>query len=198
MFRLLFDRVKCNRSAVRLSVMVLVIWSLMMSPLPSVVHGQSCQQGGSPVCGLCGLFYNVIYDPYFDQTSCSVWQFGSGTERAMGSFGRFNGPSNGQWQGISQTTITLSGREDFDFTYDYEINDPLNDPNTQLQVWIFQPNATWYFVDAGPTGAQSTQYRSISLGSHPEWAGQAVHVYFWAYQPCDSEIIIDNVALWQY
>jgi hypothetical protein len=92
------------------------------------------------MCGpICSAYFNIIYDPYFEQTSCPSWEFGSASERAYGTFygyttqfGRFNGPS--VWRAISQTVMAQPAGDGFDFTYEVEINDPLNNPNTRLDV----------------------------------------------------------------
>ena len=102
-------------------------------------NGQSCQQGGTHICGPnCNIYYDIIWDPNFSQTTCGVWQFDQGTQRVLSGtycggwpapFGRFNGPSNG-WRSISQSTTAQSQGSNFSFRYEYEITDPLNDPLT--------------------------------------------------------------------
>ena len=206
MRRLLCQRLKRNRHAMRFLIFLLACCSFVVAPpQPSSVQAQSCAQGGSQQCFLCNLWFNIIYDPLFEQTSCSKWKFGSGTERAFGPwfgvnshFGRFNGPSG--WRAISQTTSAKpvgSGYGDsFDFTYEVQINDPLNDPNTRLDVWIIEPNGNPYLVDR-ISGAQGPQSRQFDLGDHPSWVGQYLGVQFWAYQPGNSTISIDTITLWQ-
>ena len=206
MRRLLCYSPERNRSAMRVLILVLASCLLIVSPaqLPSV-QAQSCEQGGSTQCWACSLWFNIVYDPYFEQTGCPRWEFGSETERAYGMFwgyathfGRFNGPSG--WRAISQTTSAQpSGSgygSGFDFGYEVEINDASNDPSTRLDVWVIEPNGNPYLVDR-ITGAQGSQYRSIDLGYHPSWVGQDLGIQFWAYQPGNSTIIIDNVSLWQ-
>lgn len=207
MYRLLCCQLKRNRYGMRrllffLSSCLLVIASVQSSP----VQAQNCAQGGAVICGPnCSSYFNILYDPFFEQTSCSQWGFGSGAERAYGNFwgfttyfGRFNGP--GGWRAIAQTTTAQaagSGYGDsFDFRYEVQINDPLNDPFTRLDVWIIEPNGNPYLVDR-ITGAQGYQSRSFDLGAHPSWVGQYLGVEFWAYQPGNSTINIDNLALWQ-
>ena len=207
MRRLLCQRFKRNRHATRLLILSLASCLLVVAPpQPSSVQAQSCEQGGSPMCGPnCSQYFNILYDTYFEQTSCPSWQFGSASERAYGTafgvtshFGRFNGPSG--WRAISQTTSAKpvgSGYGDsFDFKYEVEINDPLNDSLTRLDVWIIEPNGNPYLVDR-ISGAQGAQVRSIDLGDHPSWMGQYLGVEFWAYQPGNSTISIDFMALWQ-
>ena len=206
MRRLLCQSLKRNRYAMRLLIF-LVCCLLVVAPAPpSSVQAQNCEQGGSPVCGPnCSMYFNIIYDPNFGQTSCPSWEFGSASERAYGTFygyttqvGRFNGPSG--WRAISQTTTAKpvgGGYGDgFDFSYDVQINDPLNDPNTRLDVWIIEPNGNPYLVDR-ISGAQGVQGRRFDLGHHPSWMGQYLGVQFWAYQPGNSTISIDNMTLWQ-
>ena len=197
---------KRNRHAMRLLILFLASCLLVVAPAqPSSVQAQSCEQGGSPLCWACSYWFNIIYDQYFEQTSCPSWEFGSASERAYGTFygyttqfGRFNGPSG--WRAISQTTTakqTGSGYgSGFDFSYEVEINDPLNNPNTRLDVWIIEPNGNPYLVDR-ISGAQGAQTRSFDLGAHPSWEGQNLGVQLWAYQPGSSTISIDNVILWQ-
>jgi hypothetical protein len=196
MRRILCHELKRNHRVMRLLIFFLAFCLVLVSPAqPPSVQAQSCEQGGSPLCGpTCMLYFNIIYDPYFEQTSCSSWEFGSGTERAFGTsmgypshVGRFNGPSG--WRSIRQTTTAKplgSGYGDgFDFGYSVEINDPLNDPFTRLDVWIIEPNGNPYLVDR-ISGAQGTLGRSIDLGDHPSWMGQNLGVQFWAYPPGNS------------
>jgi hypothetical protein len=207
MRRLLCQRLK-RPVAVRLLIFFLTTCLLVISPTqPPSVQAQSCEQGGSPMCGPnCSQYFNILYDTYFEQTSCPSWQFGSASERAYGTafgvtshFGRFNGPSS--WRAISQTTTAKavgSGYGDgFDFKYEVEINDPLNDPLTRLDVWITDVNGNPLYLVDSISGAQGAQVRSIDLGDHPSWMGQNLGVQFWAYQPGNSTISIDFMALWQ-
>jgi hypothetical protein len=207
MYRLLCCQLERNRYAMRRSLFFLASCLLVIAPvqLPSV-QAQSCTQGGAVICGPnCSSYFNILYDPFFQQTSCSKWVFGSGTERAYGTFwgytsyfGRFNGSSG--WRAIAQTTTAQpvgSGYGDrFSFSYEVQINDPLNDPLTRLDVWIVEPNGNYYLMDR-ITGAQGYQSRPITLGNQPSWVGQTLGVEFWAYQPGNSTISIDNLALWQ-
>jgi hypothetical protein len=195
---------KGNRGATRVLIFLLAFCLLMVAPVqPSSVQAQSCTQGGSPLCGFCNFWFNIVYDTYFEQTDCSKWEFGPGTERAFGTFwgytthfGRFNGPSG--WRAISQTTTAPStGYGDhFDFVYEVEMIDPLNNSFTRLDVWVIEPNGNPYLVDR-ISGAQAVQHREIDLGSHSSWVGQNLGIQFWAYQPGNSTINIDNVAVWQ-
>ena len=206
MRRLLCQPLKRNRYAMRLLIFLACCLLMVALPQPSSVQAQSCEQGGSVICGpICSLYFNIIYDPNFGQTSCPSWEFGSASERAYGTFygytthfGRFNGPSG--WRAISQTTTakpTGSGYgSGFDFSYEVQINDPLNDPNTRLDVWIIEPNGNPYLLDR-ISGAQGAQGRVSDLGNHPSWMGQNLGVQFWAYQPGNSTISIDNITLWQ-
>ena len=205
MRRLLCQLLKRNRCAMRLMILFLASCLLAIAPAqPPSVQAQSCEQGGSTQCWACSLWFNIIYDPNFGQTSCPSWEFGSASERAYGTFygytthfGRFNGPSG--WRAISQTTTAKpvgSYGDGFDFSYEVQINDPLNDPNTRLDVWIIEPNGNPYLVDR-ISGAQGAQSRHFLLGDHPSWVGQYLGVQFWAYQPGSSTISIDNITLWQ-
>ena len=208
MCRLLCHQLKRNRGSMRLLIILLAPCLLVVAPAqPSSVQAQSCEQGGSPLCGPnCSQYFNIVYDTYFEQTSCSMWEFGSGTERAFGTFwgytshfGRFNGPSG--WRAISQTTTAKSvgsGYGDsFDFVYEVEINDPLNDPFTRLDVWITDSNGNPLYLVDRISGAQGFQHRSFDLGDQPSWVGQELGIQFWAYQPGNSIISIDNLSLWQ-
>jgi hypothetical protein len=191
----------------RLMIFFLASCLLVVVPAqPPSVQAQSCEQGGSPQCWACSYWFNIVYDPDFEQTSCPRWEFGSASERAYGTFfgyathfGRFNGPSG--WRAISQMTSAKpagSGYGDgFDFHYEVEINDPLNDPFTRLDVWITDSNGNPLAFVERISGAQDAQPRSIDLGDHPSWVGQNLGIQFWAYQPGNSTIIIDNIALWQ-
>lgn len=85
----------------------------------------------------------------------------------------------------------------FDFKYEVEINDPLNDPFTRLDVWITDEYGNPLYLVDRISGAQGAQTRSIDLGDHPEWMDQYLGVEFWAYQPGNSTISIDFMALWQ-
>lgn len=205
MYRLLWCQLERNRYAMRRLLFFLASCLLVIAPaqLPSV-QAQSCAQGGTVICGPnCNIYFNILYDTFFEQTSCSMWGFGPGTERAYGNFwgytshfGRFNGPSG--WHAIAQTTTAQAAASDsFTFSYEVQINDPLNDPFTRLDVWIIEPNGNKYFVDR-ITGSQGYQTRPFSLGHHPSWVGQTLGVQFWAYQPGNSTISIDNLALWQH
>jgi len=187
-----------------------LLFAFVLTEITASAQAQTCAQGGSPTCGpLCEQYYNLIWDPYFTQSDCAAWQFYNGAERALSGtycagwsapFGRFLGPSNG-WQQIYQTTYGGSGGSAYSgaysFSYRYEINDPLNNPNTHIEVYILQPNSTWYLVDVPPGGSQFCQGRSINLGLHSEWNGQPIQVYFWALLPGNSNIIINEVGLWQ-
>lgn len=212
MLSLLCPSVRRSRGAARLSVALLVICSLPVPPAVVSVHGQSCQQGGSPLCTPCHASYNIIWDPAFQQTSCTKWQFDPGTERVLtgyycGSgnwsapYARFNGPYNG-WRWIHQNADALpqAGRDHFELTYTYQITDPLFDPNTALHVWLLKPDGNWLFVD-GVSNTNGSPYwchsRQIDLGRHPEWVGQQLQVVFSAQLPGESNIILGTTALWQ-
>lgn len=205
--------VKPPRLTARLALALLVGCSLLAAPAAVPVRAQSCQQGGSPLCSGCWASYNIAWDPQFEQADCLAWRYGPGTEwvesgrlcgtwlESFGHSGRFDGPS-ADWLVIHQTTNALDqpGRDHFWVGYTYKIDDPLNNPDTQLQVWLRVLEGSywnWYFVDAGPGGAQSCQFREVDLGHHPEWVGRQVVIYFTAYLPGDSNITIDNVSLWQ-
>lgn len=207
MRRLFRQRSKPNRRAQRLLIVSLVSTLLLVTPaLHSSVAAQSCTQGGSSICGpFCPLYFDIMYDGNFEQTSCTKWQFGSSSERAYGTwlgstshFGRFNGPSG--WRAIRQTTTTQpvggSYGDGFSFSYDVEINDPLNNPLTRLEVWIIEPNSLSHLVDR-ISGAQGAQVRGFNLGNRPGWMGKNLRVEFRAYQPGNSTISIDYVTFWQ-
>ena len=178
---------------------------------PAAVYGQSCEQGGNPPCGpSCSSHsYNILYDPNFDQTSCPAWEFEWGTERAMTGtlcsgwappFARFNGPSPfyNYWMRIQQRTDALPDPAwpYFRLAYTYEIADPMNNPNTQLEVTIYARGVT-YSVDAPPGGSQWCNTRHINLGYHPEWVGQPIRLAFWANIPGNAKISVSTTALFQ-
>lgn len=190
---------------------VLIACSLLVGSAAVSVNGQSCQQGESPICGpSCSSHsYNILWDPNFDQTSCPIWEFDWGTERALTGtlcggwappFARFNGPSPfyNYWLRIQQRTDALSTPDwtFFRLAYTYEIDDPLNNPNTRLEVTIYVGGNT-YLVDAPPGGSQWCNTRHIDLGYHPEWVGQPMWVAFWANLPGNSKISVASTALWQ-
>lgn len=214
MLSLLWRSLKLNRLTARLLMALLVIGSLLTPPAAVSVQGQGCQQGGTPNCGPpCWAFYNIAWDPQFEQAYCYAWNYGAGAEwLESGSFcgawsgsyghsGKFNGPSGG-WVDIYQATMALDqpGRDHFSFAYTYKINnDPLN--STQLQVWLRVlengSNWNWYYVDAVAGETQYCQFREIDLGHHPSWVGHTVLIYFTADLPGASNVIIDEVSLWQ-
>jgi hypothetical protein len=188
----------------------LIVCSLLLLPATATVQGQSCEQGKSPLCGpnCSSVSYNILWDPNFDQTSCNIWEFEWGTERALTGtmcsgwappFARFNGPSYFfSWQRFQQRTDALSipGWTFFRLSYTYDINDPLNNPNTRLEVTIYV-NGVTYLVDAPPGGSQWCNTRHIDLGSNPDWVGKPMWVAFWASQPGNSTISVSTTALWQ-
>ena len=200
---------KLNRKRGAAAGLPLAFLVSLLLVAPVSVNGQSCEQGGSPLCGPnCSSYsYNILWDPDFLQTNCSAWEFDSGTERALtGSmcggwsppFGRFNGPSFSQWVRIQQQTPALWDPQwpYFKFSYTYEINDPMNNPYTQLEITI-RLGGVRYSVDAPPSGSQWCNTRHINLGYHPEWVGQLLWVEIWAYQPGYSTISVTNTGLWQ-
>jgi hypothetical protein len=188
-----------------MSLRVYIALMVMVALATTSANGQSCQQGGSHICGPnCNIYYDIIWDPNFSQTTCGAWQFDQGTQRALSGtycggwpapFGKFNGPSNG-WRSISQSTTAQSQGSNFSFRYEYEITDPLNDPLTSLDIWIVQPNGSWFHVDQPPGGSQWCRTRQKILGSHPDWTGQPLQIYIFGYLPnSNSNIIIDNISL---
>jgi hypothetical protein len=204
--RLFNQRVSRKRGpAVRLALGLLVACSLLVTPLS--VYAQSCEQGGFDLVGPHSAFsYNILWDPNFDQTSCSAWEFDPGTERALtGSlcsgwappFARFNGP-NPNWVRIKQLTATQwdSQWPFFRFSYTYEIDDPLNNPYTQLSITILDGGVR-YSVDDPPGGSEWCHTRHIDLGYHPEWVGKLLLVEIWAFQPGNSTISVTGTALRQ-
>ena len=203
--RLLCYGLKRNRHAMRRLLFFVAFCLLVIAPAQSSSVQAQCAQGGSGRCGPnCGSYFNIAYDSFFEQTGCAKWNFGSATERAYGifwgattHFGRFNGPSG--WRPIKQTTMTQPAayfHDGFSFRYEVQINDPMNDPSTRLDVWIVEPNGNYYLVDR-ITGPQDQQSRSFNLGEHSLWPGQNLGIEFWAYQPGNSTISIDNLGLWQ-
>ena len=191
------------------AITLLIVSSLLMA-LAVTVYGQSCEQGGSRICGpTCSQSYNILWDPEFLQTSCPIWEFDWGTERALTGtlcsgwsppFARFNGPTPffNYWMRIQQRTDALSnpGWTFFRLSYTYEIDDPLNNPNTRLEVTIYTGGVT-YLVDAPPGGSQWCNTRHIDLGSHPEWVGQPMWIAFWGSPQGNSKISVSTTALWQ-
>jgi len=183
---------------------------LLIAPATISVYGQSCEQGGSRICGpTCSSHsYDILWDPNFDQLSCPAWEFEWGTERALtgtlcsgwaAPFARFTGPSPFfSWLRFQQRTDALSDPAwtYFRLGYTYEIDDPLNNPNTRLEVTIYVGGDT-YLVDAPPGGSQWCNTRHIDLGYHPEWVGQPMWVAFWANIPGNGKISVATTSLWQ-
>ncbi|MEA2238382.1 MAG: hypothetical protein QOC81_3106 [Thermoanaerobaculia bacterium] len=174
--------------------------------ISSAAQGQSCSQGGIPTCGGCTA-YNLIYDPYFNQTSCSAWDFYSYSNRATSGtmcsnwsapFGHFYGPMSGAGI-IRQTTTALndSYRDHFWFSYTVDIVDPQNNSSTAISANIYV-NGQWVTVDAPAGGARSCETRSFDLGNHASWVGQTMLVEFDTYIPgSNATINIQDIALWQ-
>lgn len=190
------------------AITLLVVCWLLIGPAGVTVYGQSCEQGGFPLVGPHSAYsYNIVWDPTFDQTSCPIWEFGFAAERALTGtmcsgwsppFARFNGPSYG-WTWIEQDTNALSDPEwrYFRFRYTVEIDDPLNNPNTRLEVW-FYINGVWTFVDevAGSHWCE-TRFVNLNWEDRSNWVGQPITVLFWAALPGSSKISIAETALWQ-
>lgn len=86
------------------AIAFLIAGLLLIAPAAVPVYGQSCEQWASGICGpSCSSHsYNILLDPDFVQTSCPIWEFEWGTERATtgtlcsgwaAPFAWFNGPS---------------------------------------------------------------------------------------------------------
>lgn len=188
------------------AVRLVIVCSVLVVAAGVTIYGQSCEQGGFPLIGPDAAHsYNIIWDPTFDQTSCSAWDFGPASERALTGtmcggwnppFARFNGPIYG-YTWIEQTTYALSDPDFqyFRFRYTFEINDPLNNPNTRLEVW-FYIDGDWLFVDEA-SGSRWCETRFINLYDRPDWVGQPITVGFWATTPGAGTISIGETALWQ-
>lgn len=66
------------------AVRLVIVCSVLVVATGVTVYGQSCEQGGFPLVGPdTAHSYNIIWDPTFDQTGCSAWDFGPATERAL-------------------------------------------------------------------------------------------------------------------
>ncbi len=180
-----------------LAVAVLVILASA-----GAANAQSCEQGGPySGCGLCSLYYNVIYDPDFQQTSCNRWGFDPSTERASDGFscgwdeyyGKISGPTNG-WKSIYQFTETQSFGEDFWFSFVVESDDP----NASIEVWVGIHPSIWTLVYSN-NGVVGCGNYGAYLGHHPEWRNNTLMVVISANVPTSGKHVkIDRVALDQY
>ena len=176
---------------------VLTLAVLIAVAAGSSAQGQSCQQGGRySGCGLCSMFYNIIYDPGFDSSSCWSFDSGAGQYTSDGAchwwsdtHGRITGNTNG-WKSIYQFTQARPGGDGFYFSYDLEIDDP----NATVEVWIGVYPAQWTLADtrSGLTCGTFGQ----SLGNHPEWVNQPLMVVISGNIPSSGGTIkVDQVAL---
>lgn len=182
---------------------------LVIAVVAGSAQGQSCEQGGTVLCGpICGVYYDIIYDGSFTEGGCN-WYLDSPTYATWGSFCGQNVAfakfpyTGGQQVAISQTTTALPANagygSKFSFQYEYAINDPNNNSANAIDVRIMQPNGYWYFVDQPAGGSQSCQSRTIDLGSHPEWAGQLLTiVIFGTVANSNASISVDNVVMFQH
>jgi len=187
----------------------LVCALLVVAMVAASAQGQSCQPGGSVICGPnCSQYYNIVADSGFNESSC--WYFDSPVYRATSGsfcggwqpapFAQF--PYTGQQKSVSQSVTALASNAGygthFSFQYDYEITDPNNNSANALDIRISQPNGFWYIVDQPPGGSQSCIHRSIDLGNHPEWAGQNLTiVIFGTVVNSNANIKVDNVVMQQ-
>ena len=147
----------------------LIAGLLLIAPAAVPVYGQSCEQGGSRICGpSCGSYsYNILWDPEFVQVYDNLKNVHSGSVKA--------------------SVLLLNA---------HPVDDPLNNPNTRLEVTIYTRGVT-YLVDAPPGGSQWCNTRHIDLGYHPEWVGQPMWVAFWATIPGNAKISVATTSLWQ-
>jgi hypothetical protein len=189
------------------AVITLLVLAVALFAVPPVQA--QCSQGGVPVCGPDCQWYNVLYDPYFNQTGCNAWVYGlqgaqkapTGAQMCNGwqAGARFVGPTNG-WSFISQSTTTQPPNQGDHFwlSYTFETNDPANDPNTRIAIEILTPNGYFATIDGPHGGARWCDTRQIDLGHHPEWVGRSIGFWIDGYVPsAGATISIASVALWQ-
>jgi hypothetical protein len=175
-------------------------------------YAQSCTQGGSPLCGGCDFYYDLLYDHDFLQTSCGAWYFLNSERASSGSmcassyplgpvynFGKFTGPLSSGTGSISQWVTANAGGDSFSLQYTVEIVDPQNSPNTMIRAWIRTPGTYGYYilVDAPAGGSRYCDSRAIDLGHHPEWVNQTLTVEFQALISNSATIAISGTRFWQ-
>jgi hypothetical protein len=190
--------------------MLIAISLTIVGALPT--YGQSCTQGGSPMCGGCEFYYDLLYDHNFTETSCGAWYFLTAERATSGSmcassypmspvynFGKFIGPLSSGTGSISQWVTANQYGDQFSLTYIVEIADPQNSPNTQIRAWIRTPGTYGYYilVDAPAGGSRYCDSRSIDLGHHPEWVNQTLTVEFQALISNSATISISGTRFWQ-
>lgn len=195
---------------IKLRLMLIVIALTIVGALPT--YGQSCTQGGSPTCGGCQFYYDILYDHDFLETSCSAWYFLNSARASSGSmcansyplspvynFGKFTGPLSSGTGSISQWVTADQYGDSFYLSYTVEIVDSQNSPDTQIRAWIRTPGTYGYYilVDAPTGGARYCDSRSINLGVHPEWVNQSINVEFQALISNSATISISGTRLWQ-
>jgi len=195
---------------IRLRLALVIIGLTIITALPT--FGQSCTQGGSPVCGGCDFYYDLLYDHDFLETSCSAWLFLSSARASSGSmcassypmspiynFGKLTGPIAGGSGSIMQWVTADHYGSHFWLQYTVEIVDPENSPNTQVRAWIRTPGTYGYYilVDSPAGGSRYCDSRGIDLGSHPEWVNQTLLVEFQGVISNSATIEITTPRFWQ-
>jgi hypothetical protein len=190
--------------------MLIAIALTIVGALPT--YGQSCTQGGSPTCGGCEFYYDLLYDHDFMQSSCGAWYFLNAERASSGSmcansyplspvyaFGKFTGPLSSGTGSISQWVTANQAGDQFSLTYTVEIVDPQNSANTMVRAWIRTPGTYGYYilVDAPAGGARYCDSRAIDLGHHPEWVNQTLTVEFQALISNSATISISGTRFWQ-
>jgi hypothetical protein len=164
------------------------------------------------MCGGCELYYDLLYDHDFTETSCSAWYFQNSARATSGSmcansypmspvyaFGKLTGPLSGGWGSISQWVTADQYGDRFSLQYTVEIVDPQNSPDTQVRAWIRTPGTYGYYilVDAPAGGSRYCDFRSVDLGSHPEWVNQSLIVEFQGVISNSATIAISGTRFWQ-
>jgi hypothetical protein len=195
---------------IRLRLTLIAIVLTIAGAIP--LYGQSCTQGGSPTCGGCDLYYDLLYDHDFTETSCSAWYFLNAERASSGSmcansyplspvyaFGKFTGPLSGGSGSISQGVSASAGGDHFYLQYTVEIVDSQNSANTAVRAWIRTPGTYGYYmlVDAPTGGARYCDSRAIDLGEHPEWVNQTLTVEFQALISNSATVSISGTRFWQ-
>ena len=195
---------------IKLRLTLIAIALTIVVALPT--YGQSCTQGGSPTCGGCDFYYDILYDHDFLETSCSAWYFLNAERATSGSmcansypmspvynFGKFTGPLSSGSGSIMQWVTANQYGDHFWLSYTVEVADLQNSPDTQIRAWIHPPSMYWFsmLVDAPAGGSRYCDTRSIDLGNHPEWVNQTIEVEFQAVISNSATISITSPRLWQ-
>lgn len=180
------------------ATMILAVVVMAAAAIPG--QAQSCEPGGSPVCGpACSAFYDLVVDGQFAE-DCDAWQFDPAADRASDGFpcgwdanyGRITGPTNG-WQAISQFVTADQGIDRFSFTYMLEIDDA----DSSVEVWIGKHPSIWTLVHQA-SGLTACDDFDIDLGSHPEWVNEPLMILIRANIPDAGKTVkVDRVLLWQ-